>query len=413
MDFDWQRLSWRRDETGGESDARIMVTSDWAPIRAGGPLILADPEGVYGRLLPELRRADLRIVNLECALGDAGTPIYKAGPNLEGGPDAIGGLTAPGFHVACLGNNHTFDFGPERFRQMTDLLAQHSIRTVGAGLSETAAWQPLVATAGDARIGIVNFCEGEDLTAAQGDAPGVCGWDVERAIANVRELRGRADVVLVICHAGREHTPLPPPYVVAAYRRIAEAGADAIVAHHPHVPQGIEVHRGVPIVYSMGNFLFYERGERFYQKVGYMTELGLSGRRLSGLRLIPYRQTAEGLTLIKGELLTWLAGRLRRVSELLADDGAVRDAWHAFIEVRSEAGFEALLAWALKSFEDNPPLGAARVRNLFVTQAHRHLWTDGLTRIVEGAWGTAPAWACDLVREWTTLTVEQGLACPA
>jgi len=412
MDFDWQRLSWRRDETGGESDARIMVTSDWAPIRAGGPLILADPEGVYGRLLPELRRADLRIVNLECALGDAGTPIYKAGPNLEGGPDAIGGLTAPGFHVACLGNNHTFDFGPERFRQMTDLLAQHSIRTVGAGLSETAAWQPLVATAGDARIGIVNFCEGEDMTAARGDSPGVCGWDVERVIASVRELRSRADVVLVICHAGREHTPLPPPYVVAAYRRIAEAGADAVVAHHPHVPQGAEIHRGVPIVYSMGNFLFYGRNELFYRTVGYMTELHLSGKQLSGLRLIPYRQTPEGLTLIKGELLAWLAGRLRRVSDLLADAGAVRDAWHAFIEVRREAGFEALLKWAVKSFEDNPPLGAARVRNLFITQAHWHLWTDGLARMVDGTWGDAPAWACDLVREWTTLSVAEGLARP-
>ena len=35
-----------------------------------------------------------------------------------------------------------------------------------------------------------------------------------------------------------------------------DAGADIIVGAHPHVVQDVEVYKGVPIVYSLGNFLF-------------------------------------------------------------------------------------------------------------------------------------------------------------
>jgi poly-gamma-glutamate synthesis protein (capsule biosynthesis protein) len=35
-----------------------------------------------------------------------------------------------------------------------------------------------------------------------------------------------------------------------------EAGADAVVGAHPHVMQGMEVYKGVPILYSLGNFVF-------------------------------------------------------------------------------------------------------------------------------------------------------------
>ena len=62
--------------------------------------------------------------------------------------------------------------------------------------------------------------------------------------------------MLVIFHGGREYAPCPPPYVVNALRRFARAGACAVVAHHPHVPQGIEIVEGVPIAYSQGNFVF-------------------------------------------------------------------------------------------------------------------------------------------------------------
>ncbi|MDL1892842.1 CapA family protein, partial [Sphingobacteriales bacterium CHB3] len=38
--------------------------------------------------------------------------------------------------------------------------------------------------------------------------------------------------------------------------RVIEAGADAIIGHHPHVLQGIELYKGKVIAYSLGNLIF-------------------------------------------------------------------------------------------------------------------------------------------------------------
>lgn len=40
------------------------------------------------------------------------------------------------------------------------------------------------------------------------------------------------------------------------YRFYVEQGADIVVGHHTHCINGHEVHYGVPIYYSLGNFLF-------------------------------------------------------------------------------------------------------------------------------------------------------------
>ncbi|OGO79986.1 MAG: hypothetical protein A2Y21_00795 [Clostridiales bacterium GWC2_40_7] len=72
---------------------------------------------------------------------------------------------------------------------------------------------------------------------------------------------------------------MPNPAMVNAYRAFAEAGASAVISMHTHCPQGIEIHNGVPIVYSLGNFLFdypYDRNrpeaDNFWWK-GYMAKI--------------------------------------------------------------------------------------------------------------------------------------------
>ena len=35
-----------------------------------------------------------------------------------------------------------------------------------------------------------------------------------------------------------------------------DAGADAVVGGHPHVTQNIDIYKGKPIFYSLGNFVF-------------------------------------------------------------------------------------------------------------------------------------------------------------
>ncbi len=409
--IDWQQGTWRSGDGGGSPDARIMVTADWAPLEAHEELIPSQPEAVYGDLLAEIRAADLAITNLECVLGDAGQPILKAGPNMRYDAAALVGLTAVPFHVATLANNHVFDYGDEGFASTLGMLREAGIQTVGAGLSEAEAVAPLVVSVGPTRVAIVNFCEGEDGTATRG-GPGTFGWQIDRVVETVRSVRSQADIVVVICHGGREHPPFPPPYIVETYRRIADAGADIVIGHHPHAPQGMEIHRGTPIVYSMGNFVFLQQADLFFRRSGYMVELELSGRKLSGLRLVPYLIRPEGLKRIERPLLTWFFERLREVSEPLSDAETVMAAWDAFIDLRQETSFEGILKWVHEGWQESRPLSAARLRNVFETQAHWHLWSRGVARIAEGRDGKTPEWAQKIVKLWTTLSVEEGMNCP-
>jgi poly-gamma-glutamate synthesis protein (capsule biosynthesis protein) len=406
-DIDWGNGTWT-DATAGEPEARVLVCADWAPYKATYQALLAtDPEAAYGDLLPEIRRADLRIANVECALTDRGAPILKGGPNIKGDPDTVRALTLVPFDVACLANNHTCDYGPEGLKQTLAVLDEADIRHVGAGMTQPEAEEPLTIDLGGMKLALIDFCEGEDCTSAH-DSHGTCGWDTDRTVRTVEACRTSSDIVLVISHAGREHTPLPPPYVVEAYRRIADAGADAVIGHHPHVPQGGEIRDGVPILYSLGNFVFFQDPELYYRRCGCMVELGIRGGRVISFRLSPYRITPGGLQLMPEGEAQDLFGRLHRVSEPLGDEAAVRACWEAFIDHLGAGQLPGELRYFLSHFEESDSLGAAKARNVFITPAHRNFWIDATTRMVEGRMGTAPEWAAELVREWMTLPVPDG-----
>src|SRR5512132_1594203 len=119
-----------------QREARVLVTADWAPIRAFDPIIRENPKSIYGDLLPALRRADLRIVNCECALTRSSHAVWKSGAVFKGDPAHVGGLTAVPFDIACLANNHVLDYGTRGLAETLAVLKRRKIRTVGAGLSE-------------------------------------------------------------------------------------------------------------------------------------------------------------------------------------------------------------------------------------------------------------------------------------
>lgn len=63
-------------------------------------------------------------------------------------------------------------------------------------------------------------------------------------------------------HGGVEYMDVPLPEWREVYRSWIDLGADAVVASHPHVPQGYEMYKGKPICYSLGNFCFDPLGEK-------------------------------------------------------------------------------------------------------------------------------------------------------
>lgn len=83
--------------------------------------------------------------------------------------------------------------------------------------------------------------------------------DMERVEAEIREAGKQADVVLVSFHAHEtdgEDTKVPAMFLETFSRRAVDAGADAVIGHGPHELRGIEIYKGKPIFYSLGNFLF-------------------------------------------------------------------------------------------------------------------------------------------------------------
>jgi poly-gamma-glutamate synthesis protein (capsule biosynthesis protein) len=75
-------------------------------------------------------------------------------------------------------------------------------------------------------------------------------------LADIAAARDRADVVIPYVHWGNELVAEPLAADRALARRMVEAGAAAVIGGHPHVTQTVDVHRGAPIVYSLGNFVF-------------------------------------------------------------------------------------------------------------------------------------------------------------
>lgn len=81
---------------------------------------------------------------------------------------------------------------------------------------------------------------------------------VGRALDKVRRARGMADFVIVIPHVGGQYNPSPGVYAKWVVEQFKNAGADMVVACHPHVPQRCEKwEKGKPfVVYSLGNCCF-------------------------------------------------------------------------------------------------------------------------------------------------------------
>lgn len=82
------------------------------------------------------------------------------------------------------------------------------------------------------------------------------GEEPESILDAIRSEKAAGNFVIVFPHWGNEYEATPSVAQTDAAHLFIDAGADAIVGAHPHVIQTYENYRGVPIIYSLGNFLF-------------------------------------------------------------------------------------------------------------------------------------------------------------
>ncbi|MEN8210247.1 MAG: CapA family protein [Thermodesulfobacteriota bacterium] len=402
--FDLKKGYWSAGRTAlhsQKSTAQVCIAGDWAPIRNFKKIMETHPESIYGDLLPILKSADLSIVNLESPLSDRGEPVSKSGAVFKGNLCHINALKCVPFDVVTLANNHVFDYGLDAFKDTLDVLNQNHIQWSGAGMSIKEAATPLVIDVNDIKIAIVNFSEGEDLTTA-GENPGVMGWDLSKIENTIRALKAEVDFIIVISHCGIEYIPFPPPYVVKAFKQMAGAGADIVIGHHPHVPQGFQFYNKTPICYSLGNFAFYQPTDLKYRKLGYLVNLKVSKKSLLSLELIPYKIHESGLSRIKNPELETFWKKFKEISIPLNDDKKTDEAWQGFLHYYGRDGFFNEISMIMEKMKSEPQKGAAMFRNRLTTLQHYHHWKDFLTLLVEDKLESSPKWSQQLIKEWLT-----------
>ena len=190
-------------------------------------------------------RYDIVTANLEGTIYDAPKrgdlfPQFAFDPAV-----APGVLKDFGFNLLNLANNHSWDHGLSGWESTLSALHEVEIKTVGHPKNwfehDLLEW-----TVNDlhlAFIGITDVLK-----------PFPVDW--EEAKAKIAELDTRHDFVIVMIHWGQEYQTQSSVHQQTKAHGLVDAGADLIIGHHPHVVQESEWYNGVPIYYSLGNFIF-------------------------------------------------------------------------------------------------------------------------------------------------------------
>ena len=99
----------------------------------------------------------------------------------------------------------------------------------------------------------------------EGDTPRVSTspkeGDLEDIARWISEARRQSDLVVATIHAhegqnGDSNTQEIADFIVPMAHHWIDAGADVFVGHGPHTLRGLEIYKGKPIFYSLGNFFF-------------------------------------------------------------------------------------------------------------------------------------------------------------
>jgi poly-gamma-glutamate capsule biosynthesis protein CapA/YwtB (metallophosphatase superfamily) len=344
----------------------VMAVGDVFPndrfFHQGTPL---SPE--FAETLDVFGRADVRHATFLMPLSERGIPTHKVAV-IRAHPEVMQDVDRLKLDVVSLANNHIFDFGPLAHDDTVDGFRGLGVQTIGSGRNLDEARTPLVVERHGLRIAFVAYsCTNAPGTTATASRPGVAGiginssleinhvWAMEepgeaetirihtwadpsdRAFAEtqISALADACDHVIVSVHWGYGASEYLADYQRELGHAFADAGASAVVGHHVHAVQGIEVHGGVPILYSAGTFLgrqvppdqqgeLSELEERLIAAMspdGYIAELTFGTEGLTFARVIPTTHDAVGLPHIaRGDDYERTLRRLTRLSSRLGVD---------------------------------------------------------------------------------------------
>lgn len=229
-----------------------------------------------------LESAQLRSCNFEAPLSGYGKAIDKTGPLVAQHPDSPAWLKELRFNCFCMANNHINDYGKEALLKTVKSFPEDEVLGVG---KEEDAYGLKIRVFDQVKYGLLAYGE-NGYGALNGDRKVGHAWvNAKRVNQDILQYRKEVDVLIVQIHAGVELLDVPIPEWRERYKELIDLGVDVIVAHHPHVLQGIEEYKGKLIVYSLGNFYFDYPSNHPQWNSGGLLELDFEDKKLVNYHL--------------------------------------------------------------------------------------------------------------------------------
>jgi len=246
----------------------VLATGDINLGRLTGQKILEGQNTyAFDNIADYIKGFDIAFGNLESQLADLGgetqspTNEYRfAGP-----PGGAEGLKESGWDIVSLANNHMWDYGKDALFETMEYLEQAGVTYTGSSRTTKNLYSPTVLESNNQSIAFLAFTMLLNGYENAGALDYVTWKDEDKLIEAITNIKDEMDWVIVSMHGGVEYKSQPTQEKIDLAHALIDAGADIIVGHHPHIPQGIEEYKDGVIFYSLGNFAFW-------QPFGYWTE---------------------------------------------------------------------------------------------------------------------------------------------
>lgn len=208
-------------------------------------------------------------------------------------------LKERGFTVVSIANNHALDAGWDARDETMQVLNENGVGFCGHPTETPYDAVYFGETEGGASYAFLCF---QDVTHAV---------DKNGAVELIGKVGTEVDYVIVSVHWGAEYKNTANKRQVELGHAFVDAGADFVIGHHPHVVENFEIYNGVPIFYSLGNFIFDQYWAQSVQKeLAIGIEMGpdaISGELSYSIELIPMKsEYSKSRSMNEAESEKWL-----------------------------------------------------------------------------------------------------------
>jgi len=192
--------------------------------------------------LPVLSSSTLLVGNFESTIPKVHEPTPDMTFSFSTPTSSIASLSDYGFSHLSLANNHSYDKGSENFTHTQEVLLQNNLAVFGDQAVSTTT---------------VTYAVLDDQTVALVGVYAVDGMPAMGTLGvAISEAQERSDFQIAYVHWGTEYELSHSSFQERLAHALIDLGIDAVIGHHPHVVQDIQQYKGVPIFYSLGNFIF-------------------------------------------------------------------------------------------------------------------------------------------------------------